>query len=145
MAHQGKQQKNKHFMDSSGPWQNSPEWPQIGLVGFFPTNPDLADMLGRMDLNSDNFYVFDFVDTNFLDFQVPRSPNSQISRFPDFQTPALPDELSDPNLTSLPMHPGIKYVARRPCCDLHWRFIFCSRARAATHSNRQSIMQRPAL
>ena len=28
----------------------------------------------------------------------------------DFQTP--PKKLSDPNLTPLPTHPGIKYVAR---------------------------------
>ena len=53
----------------------------------------------------------------FLDLHVPRSPNSQISKFPDFQTPpapapAPPDELSDPNLTPLPTHSGIKYVAR---------------------------------
>ena len=42
-------------------------------------------------------------------------------RFPDFQTPppAAPDEFSDPNLTPLPTHPGTKYVARSPCCDLH--------------------------
>ena len=36
-------------------------------------------------------------------------------RFPDFQTPppaAAPEEFSDPNLTPLPTHPGIKYVAR---------------------------------
>ena len=68
-------------------------------------------------------FIFD-LDPKFLDFQVPRPqsprfpgpqiskfPNSQISRFPDFQTPP-PDEFSDPNLTPLPMHPGIKYVAR---------------------------------
>ena len=46
----------------------------------------------------------------------------QESRFPDLQTPlapapappslAPPDEFSDPNLTPLPTHPGIKYVAR---------------------------------
>ena len=37
----------------------------------------------------------------------------------DVETPALPlDEVSDPNLTPLPLHPGIKYVARSPCCDL---------------------------
>ena len=40
-----------------------------------------------------------------------------ISRFPDFQTPpaaavAVAEEFSDPNLTPLPTHPGIKYVAR---------------------------------
>ena len=33
------------------------------------------------------------------------------SWFPDFQTPP-PKKLSDPNLTPLPTHPGIKYVAR---------------------------------
>ena len=38
-------------------------------------------------------------------------------RFPDFQTPPTTEELSDPNLTPLPTHPGIKYVARSPCCD----------------------------
>ena len=33
--------------------------------------------------------------------------------FPDFQTPpTTTEELSDPNLTPLPTHPGIKYVAR---------------------------------
>ena len=39
------------------------------------------------------------------------TPNFWIFRPPDFQTPP-PDELSDPNLTPLPTHPGIKYVAR---------------------------------
>ena len=61
-----------------------------------------------------------------MDFQVPRSPISglpgpQISKFPDFQVPRFPDfqtrELSDPNLTPLSTYPGIKYVARSPCCD----------------------------
>ena len=64
------------------------------------------------------FFFLDFLDPTFLDVQVPRSPNSQISRFPDFQTPPAPDELSDPNLTPLPTHSGIKYVARSPCCDV---------------------------
>ena len=79
---------------------------------FFPSNPDLADTLGRTDLDFNNFYLFVFWDPKFPDFQVPRSPNSQMSRFPDFQTPPPLDELSDPNLTPLPTHPGIKYVAR---------------------------------
>ena len=42
--------------------------------------------------------------------------NIWISRSPDFQTPPPPppptDDPSDPNLTPLPTHPGIKYVAR---------------------------------
>ena len=37
-------------------------------------------------------------------------------RPPDAPAPAL-DKLSDPNLTTLPTHPGIKYVKRSPCCD----------------------------
>ena len=79
------------------------------------------------------------MDPKFLDFQVPRSPNFWISRFPDlqipkfldfsrfpdFQTPPPPDEISDPNLTPLPTHPGIKYVAR---------------ALAATHCIQQGFM-----
>ena len=78
---------------------------------------------------AERIWILRFVlfDPKLLDFQVPRSPNSQISRspdlqilrfpnyqisrFPDFQMPP-PDELSDPNLTPLPTHPGIKYVAR---------------------------------
>ena len=43
--------------------------------GFFPTNPDLANMLGRMDLDFENFYFVDFLSPEFLDFQVPRSPD----------------------------------------------------------------------
>ena len=51
----------------------------------FPTNPDLADILGRTDLDFENVDVFDFLNPKFLDFQVPRSPNSQISRSPNSQ------------------------------------------------------------
>ena len=43
----------------------------------FPTNPDLADILGDTDFGFDNFI--------FLFFWIP---NFQISRFPDFRTPA---------------------------------------------------------
>ena len=56
-------------------------------------------------LRSPNFWI-----SRSPDLQIPRSQNSQIARFPDFQTPP-PDKLSDPNLTPLPTHPGIKYVA----------------------------------
>ena len=52
---------------------------------FSPSNPNLADILGRTDLNFENDYLFDFWDPKFLDFQVPKSPNSQMSRSPDFQ------------------------------------------------------------
>ena len=58
---------------------DGPKW---GQEDFFPTNPDLADILGRMDLDFENLYFFDFLDPKFLDFQVPRSQNSQIPGFP---------------------------------------------------------------
>ena len=85
-------------------------WAELNWTLFFLCGPHISGFPGPQI-------------STFPDFQVPRSPNSQISRFPDFQTrpPALappdPDELSDPNLTPLPTHPGIKYVARSPCCD----------------------------
>ena len=55
---------------------DGPKW---GQEDFFPANPDLADILCRTDLEFENFNFFHFVDPKFLDFQVPRSPNSLIS------------------------------------------------------------------
>ena len=55
---------------------------------FVPTNPDLADILGRMDLNFENFdFFFHFLDPKFLDFQdtkiwISRLPKIWISRLP---------------------------------------------------------------
>ena len=122
---------NRIFFPAHG--KNAWDGPKRDREDFF-TNPDLADMLGRTDLDFEISDFFHMLDPTFLDFQVtrspnfwisrspdlqiPRSPNSQISRFPDFQTPPPADELSDPNLTPLPTHPGIKYVARSPCCDI---------------------------
>ena len=74
------------------------KWPQIAENGarmIVPTNPDLADMLGRTDLNFEIVSFFDFWDPRFLDlgpqiskfldfqvsdFQVPRCPGSQCCR-----------------------------------------------------------------
>ena len=53
--------------------------PKWGREDFVPTNPDLADILGRTDLIFDIFYFVDFVDPKFLDFQVPRVPDFQKS------------------------------------------------------------------
>ena len=50
------------------------KWHQMGPGGFSLTNPDLADILGRTDLDFGNFYCFDFW-----------IPNSWIYRSPDFQ------------------------------------------------------------
>ena len=94
--------------------------PNGTLEVFVPTNPDLVDIFGRADLDFDNFYFSIFWTPHFWisrspDLQIPRFLGSQISRFPDFQTPPAPlppDELSDPNLTPLPTHTGIICVAR---------------------------------
>ena len=55
----------------------------MGPGRSFPTNPDLANVLGRADLDFEIFFVFDFLDPTFLDFQVPRFPNSQIEAWAD--------------------------------------------------------------
>ena len=43
-----------HFLDVSSLWENSTEMAPKMSGGFFPTNPDLADILGRMDFDFDN-------------------------------------------------------------------------------------------
>ena len=47
-----------------------------GQEGLFPANPDLADILGRTDLDFENLYFFDFLDSKFPDFQIPIFPKS---------------------------------------------------------------------
>ena len=51
---------------------DGPKWGQEDL---FPTNPDLADILGSTDVDFENVYFL-------LIFWIP---NFWISRFPDFQ------------------------------------------------------------
>ena len=110
--------------------KNASDGPKWDPRRFFLPNPDLADILSRTDLNFEIFYFFlifwtphfwisrspDLQISGFPSPQISKFPDSQISRFPDFQTPPPPppplDELSDPNLTPLPTHPGMKYVAR---------------------------------
>ena len=52
----------------------------MGPGGFFPTNPDLADILGRMDLNFENNCFFDFLDPKFPDIQVPNFQKSGLGQ-----------------------------------------------------------------
>ena len=54
---------------------NGPKW---GRELFFPTNPDLANILGRTDFDFENFYFWDL-----FGFQIPRFPGPQISRSPE--------------------------------------------------------------
>ena len=49
--------------------KNAREGPKWGREFFFPTNPDLADILGRMDFDFETFYFFDCFDQQFPDFQ----------------------------------------------------------------------------
>ena len=42
------------------------KWHQVGPGGFFPTKPDLADILGNMDFDFENIYFFgSFSDPKF--------------------------------------------------------------------------------
>ena len=74
-----------HVLICSVHGENGLRWPQIGPGGFFPTNPDLADILGRTDLNFDNFYVFSFFGPQISGFPGPKNldfPTSQNLNFP---------------------------------------------------------------
>ena len=100
---------------------DGPNW---GQEDGFLANPDLANILGRMDLDFAIFYFVDFLDPSFLDFQVPRSPNSHISRSPDLQIPRFPDAgaaagrilRSQPDPS--PNAPRDQIRRKGPCCDL---------------------------
>ena len=56
-----------------------PDGPKWGQEDFFcPTNPDLADILGRPDFDFEIFLFWgwgDFWDPKFPDFQVPIFPD----------------------------------------------------------------------
>ena len=42
---------------------DGPKW---GQEHFFPTDPDLADILGDMDFDFEDFYFLDFLGPKFL-------------------------------------------------------------------------------
>ena len=54
--------------------------PKRGRGGFFPANPDRADIFGDMDLDSEKFNFRYLLDSKFVDFQVPRFPKSGLGR-----------------------------------------------------------------
>ena len=47
---------------------DGPKW---GQEDFFPTNPDLANSLGRTDLNFENFHFFDFLKSQIAAYLLP--------------------------------------------------------------------------
>ena len=61
------------LFDFSGLWKNGLRWPQIGPGIFFLTNPDLADILGRTDLNFEIFLVFRTSTRRSFDFSLRAS------------------------------------------------------------------------
>ena len=79
-----------HF---SGPWKNSLNGTNWSWEVIFPANPDLADILGDMNFDFDNFHVFDvvgyqistFEGSQIMDFQQSGIPCFPKSEFPDFQ------------------------------------------------------------
>ena len=54
---------------------DGPKWGQEDFFQLF--QPDLADILGRTDLEFENVHFFHFVDPKFLHFQVPRFPKAR--------------------------------------------------------------------
>ena len=73
--------------------------PQTGRAVFL-TNPDLANILGRTDLDFEIFFRF------FWGFQIPRFPGPQISRSPEI--------LPGPGLGRVgPVGPQVGQVAPR--------------------------------
>ena len=100
------------FLIFVGPWKKMHRMAPNGtLQAFFVLIQNLPTFLAERIWILRIFFLILWTPK----FPMSRSPDlqiSQMSRFPDFQAPPAPDELSDPNLTPLPTHPGIKYVAR---------------------------------
>ena len=75
-ATKGNRQNVEHFVEFSvhgkTAW-DGPKWSREGFL-FFSVDPDLADILGRTDLDFENFHFF-----------MCWLPNFWLSRFPDFQ------------------------------------------------------------
>ena len=97
---------------------DGPKWSQ---GDFFPINPDLADILGRMDLNFEICFFVYLFDPTMLDFAGP-----QISKVPDFQVPRFPDaagagaagRILRSQLDPSPNAPRDQIYRKGPCCNL---------------------------
>ena len=64
-------QNSSIFCIFSAHGKNASNGPKWGRELFFPTNPDLANILGRTDSDFENLYF-----CYFLDLKFPRFPNS---------------------------------------------------------------------
>ena len=86
---------NNIFLICSVHGKIASDGPKWGQEDLFPTNPDLADILGRTDLNFEIFFLI-FWTPNFRisrspDLQISGFPGPQISKFPDLQIPRSPN------------------------------------------------------
>ena len=68
----GNTQKFIIFPAHTKNWLGGPKW---GREVLFPANPDLADILGRTDLDFEKFYFL-----GFFGSQISGFPGSQISK-----------------------------------------------------------------
>ena len=113
--------ETKHIRPTQQMGPDGPKWGQEDFFLLIQTLPTFwAERISILRVFfffwTPNFWISrspELQISGFASPQISKFPDSQISRFPDFQTPPpAPDEFSDPNLTPLPTHPGIKYVAR---------------------------------
>ena len=56
-----------------------PDSPKWGQEDFFPTDPDLADILGNTDFDFDDVYFLEFVESQNFRFAASRFSNFQKS------------------------------------------------------------------
>ena len=85
------------------------KWPQMAPNRarriFVPTNPDLADILGRTDLNFENFYFFHSLDPKFPDAAADSAAAADGRTLRSQPDPS-------------PNAPRDQIRRKGPCCDL---------------------------
>ena len=96
-------------------------WPQIGPGGFFPTNPDLADILGGTDLNFENLYFFHFLDPKFPDAAAASAAASAAAAGRTLRSQPDPS----------PNAPRDQIRRKVPCCDMQTSQSFCKMTAAS--------------
>ena len=76
---------------------------------FFPTNPDLANIVGRTDLDFENFYFFDLLDPKFPDAAAAAADSAAAADGRTLRSQPDPS----------PNAPRDQIRRKVPCCDEH--------------------------
>ena len=99
--------------------KNDLGWPQMGPGrSFFRQIQTLPIFWAERILILRFFILGIFWDPKFPDFQIFKTQDFQVPRFPNFRIPRRRRRRTNSQIpTSLPRHPGIKYVASSPCCN----------------------------